>query len=426
MRTDGATTGPRGWFKHPAALPLALWAGYTLCFLMVPQSLALQLGGLAAVPAIAMAALRGPLAGATHAVVAAAIFPGMLALTAGTAAAAATFASATYATGAVLTLAFSVFVGWIQMARDDARIAQGRLAQRDADMEAIRAVSEEARLSTTVERTYAAVVRAVAAGTGFKRVRIERHDSRQRVMVVLGAAGDETVMDAVNPVPKTLSGLVAMTNETLQVTEVATDSRYTHMVEAQRGLGTFVGVPIRSQGEVEAVMCLADPRILPLSAERVRWLEVLSNFAGYAMDQKRLRGEIKVLEGARDEAQVAGRRTVDNERIMLEQAEALAVAEARYEALLSGSGEALILIDEDSGRIVEANAAAATLAGYELDGLAGLDRESVLRSSGDTHNLIRKDGSSMVVALKSVVVRGHASRMLLVQPLEPGKALRLA
>jgi len=125
----------------------------------------------------------------------------------------------------------------------------------------------------------------------------------------------------------------------------------------EHGLGCYLGTPLRVDGELVGTLCFADegvrdPEFSPVERS---FVELAARLLGRAMEnhrhQKRLQRRERELD--RRERQLVHSR-------------------GKYESLIRAAPDAILLIESESRRIVEANESAADLTGYSCEELAGM------------------------------------------------------
>ncbi len=192
------------------------------------------------------------------------------------------------------------------------------------------------------------------------------------------------------------AGLAVRDWRTVSVDDTATDDRFAPWRDAAltRGYRSLAAVPLGIDGRGSGVLVVYADATAAFDAEMIGLLEEMSADLAFA---------VAAIEAARKR----------------ERAEAaLHESEERYRQLFEAESDAILLIDNASGRIVEANSAAVALYGYSHDELVALknvdlsaeaeetrrittesavDRDAVVRVPDRLHR--RKDGTVFPVEI---------------------------
>ena len=125
----------------------------------------------------------------------------------------------------------------------------------------------------------------------------------------------------------------------------------------EHGLGCYLGTPLRVDGELVGTLCFADegvrdPEFSPVERS---FVELAARLLGRAMENDRHRQRLQRREEKLDR----------RERQLVQ-------SRGKYESLIRAAPDAILLIESESQRIVDANESAADLTGYSCAELVGM------------------------------------------------------
>ncbi|MCL4535066.1 MAG: GAF domain-containing protein [Bacteroidetes bacterium] len=200
-----------------------------------------------------------------------------------------------------------------------------------------------------------------------------------------------------------LNGRVAESGESMVIEDMSTDPRLSRVAVRNEGLRSTLIVPLKFKGTIMGTICVAARRSRQFGPDEVALLTAIGNEVGVAIENARAHEQ--------QEATLAR----------------LQVSERNYRTLFESSTDAILVRARD-GRIVAANQACASLTGYPVDELVGMNLFDIVRdgapaaavpgadglhdgaANGESHEwtLVRWDGTEATIALStsSIMVDG--------------------
>ena len=164
-------------------------------------------------------------------------------------------------------------------------------------------------------------------------------------------------------------GLAARSGRTVLCNDVAADPRYEIGFDEDPGTGAEIGVPVVVDGEVVAVIDVHEKQADAFSEADVTTLETVADQLAVAIKNVRL----------------------------LDQA---TKSEERYRVLFESESDAVFLIDNSSGRLLEANAAAEAMYGYSREELLRLHNVDLSAEPEDTERVTSTASGRATVPLR--------------------------
>jgi PAS domain S-box-containing protein len=141
------------------------------------------------------------------------------------------------------------------------------------------------------------------------------------------------------------------------------DERY-----REHGLACYLGVELTVDGETFGTLCFVDREVRERSFSEMErsFAELLARSVERELEVDRYESQ---LDGRREELAARERRLERSER--------------KYESLVETAPDAIVLVDADTGELVEVNASMAELTGYEESELVGRDGRTMLVAGGE-------------------------------------------
>jgi PAS domain S-box-containing protein len=226
---------------------------------------------------------------------------------------------------------------------------------------------------------------------------------------------------------------------TVSSPNVFADERSESQREAYRAADTaaFVGVPLVKDRELVSVLGVLQREPRAWTAQEIRLAEQTADRTWHAVQRARAES---ALRSANEEMAATNEELASQAHQLTERQQALRESEERYRQLFTAESDAILVIDQESGRVLEANAAAQRLYGYspnEFLQLTDLDlsaepeqTQAIARaaSPGDTLRTMqrlhrRKGGSIFPVAVAARVfeLQGRLVRIAAVRDVTEAK-----
>ncbi|MBT7058320.1 MAG: PAS domain S-box protein [Lentisphaerae bacterium] len=227
--------------------------------------------------------------------------------------------------------------------------AEAELAGRRNELEALCRISETALSNSPMGTLLDGFVQEISRATSFPIAAIEFYHAAEERMEFAASVGiplpDGKATFSV-PVDSTLSGTVARTGTSLVETHAGTRPEYSFRRLRELSVETFVCVPLSLAGETVGALSLAHPESTPIPPAFVRFVSGLGNIVTTVISNKRAE-------------------------------EALRNSEARFREMFENHNAIMLLIEPDSGRIVDANRAASRFYGYPHDQLCSMSIDQI-------------------------------------------------
>ncbi|KYC37079.1 hypothetical protein WA1_46445 [Scytonema hofmannii PCC 7110] len=257
--------------------------------------------------------------------------------------------------GEFLVYKFPVFdteeqllVGGVAIDITERKQAEADLQIRNQELLTLYKLSEVALRTDSLKLAAQDAVAEISYATGFPRVTIELYDPASQMMRFVGTTGIPSLASCDIPevfVDRTLSGTVVLTGKPMikifnsHEMESSQIRIYdSHQTIGQLNIRTFVCQPMIVNQQVIGVLSLAHPEPVQLDASFLRWLTSLANFVASLVERK--------------QAEVA-----------------LHESEELYRQMFQNNLAIKLLIERDTGAIVDANPAACRFYGYNLQHL---------------------------------------------------------
>ena len=200
----------------------------------------------------------------------------------------------------------------------------------------------------------------VELGTEYLDVRlgfVSIIDTERETFEVLVSTDEQLLATgATYDLPETYCRRCVETDSSLAVSDVPSAGWGGDPAYEEHGLDCYLGTPIHVDGDIVGTVCFADsvPREREFSSSERAFVELAARLLGRERELRKHRRELDERKQRLD----SRKRDLDN-------------SERKYESLLQTAPDAIFVAREDSGEIVEANEAAAKLAGIRADTLVG-------------------------------------------------------
>jgi PAS domain S-box-containing protein len=240
------------------------------------------------------------------------------------------------------------------------------------------------------------VVRAVQQSFDYFNVALLLHDPVRQELGEQAMVGPLAAVAEPGyrlPVGAGLIGAAARDGATALVNDVTKDSRYIEGFPEARLTRSEIVVPVMLGGEVLAVLDVQETRTDAFDDTDVLTLETLARVVAGALDNARLLGD-------------AQRQLAERTR-----------AEEDYRQLFEAESDAILLIDNETGRILAANSAAASMYGYTQEELLEM-RNTDLSAEPEQTRQVTRESPVDVTGVVLVPSRQHRRRDGTVFPVE--------
>jgi PAS domain S-box-containing protein len=196
-----------------------------------------------------------------------------------------------------------------------------------------------------------------------------------------------------------LMGMV-QTGKPVVVLDTSVDSDWVPAARDQGWRRSYVGAPIRVGGVTVGFLNVSGTRPGQFSPEDARRLQAFASHAATAIGNARLYGEV--------EQELAERKRAE---------EALRESEDKYRQLFESESDAIFLIDNETGRILEANTAASALYEYSREELLGKKNSDLSAEPEETRRVTQ---TTPVIAdqIVAIPLRSHRKKDGTVFPVE--------
>ncbi len=244
-----------------------------------------------------------------------------------------------------------LFATQAAIAVENARVhdaAVRRTAEREALLAAARSVMSGLDLPSILDR----IVEQAQQISGAPHVKVVLVDRAANALRVGAARGSGQVPGELMPLDRGASGIVAQTGHILFSPHHQTDPRNLYADrDRELGLVTYLGLPIKRGEEVLGVLTFNTTTPREYSTEELTYLTAFAPHAAVAIENARLyeAGQQELAERRRAEATLV-----------------------RYRLLAEHARDIVLFVEWATGRILEANAAAAAAYGYPPEELLRL------------------------------------------------------
>ena len=299
--------------------------------------------------------------------------------------------------------------------------AEERIAQSLRELTALHSIGQSLGADITLERVVRSAVDGTVDATQADAVMFFLKTERGLEIQGFGP-GDSKFQHDTTPVLRAgecLCGLAAQEGKPVYSFNIHTDIRCTLSKCKQAGIQSFASLPLVSEGEIIGVLGIASAEERNFE-EQALFLEAIAASASISLRNALLYEKVK------SHAEELEREIVERKRAE----QALVKSERDYRYLFNNAGDAVLIIEPQSEIILQANATACRLYGFEHREIVGKSLKDLTRNVGrgetylnafvrgeapnifeSTH--INKDGREIEVLINSSLIEYEGSAAVL-------------
>ncbi|MFZ2958037.1 MAG: PAS domain-containing protein [Candidatus Ozemobacteraceae bacterium] len=173
------------------------------------------------------------------------------------------------------------------------------LAERNRELETLHRISRTAFQSVSCEMALWEIVSVVSESTGFPFILIELYHRERQVMVFKAATGiplPDAPEDFEVHVRQALSGCVVLSGKSLVEENPWDSQRYESVLLKKLGVVIYIGVPLRSGGEVVGTLSIGDTKPHVIKPRFIQGLESYGDFIAEVIVRQRTEDALSVSE----------------------------------------------------------------------------------------------------------------------------------